>query len=151
MNEQHNSLITGVERPIEQRDGYSTDIGTLNTPLFDNEDAACLISPQEASQAIGKHQKPFFPERGEPTREAKIQCLGCAVIEECLEFAIDNNVKYGIWGGLSERQRRKVWKAQVEKDKETSRQLVRNMWATDASKFGVPVRILVGKPITALA
>lgn len=50
----------------------------------------------------------FFPERGESTREAKEVCQGCEVREECLDFAITNSEKHGIWGGLSERQRRRV-------------------------------------------
>lgn len=48
----------------------------------------------------------FYPERGENTREAVAVCVGCLVVEQCLHYAISNNIKVGIWGGLSERQRR---------------------------------------------
>lgn len=48
----------------------------------------------------------FFPERGERTDLAKAVCFGCPVREECLEYALANNEKHGVWGGLSERQRR---------------------------------------------
>jgi WhiB family redox-sensing transcriptional regulator len=50
----------------------------------------------------------FFPERGASTREAKAVCRGCEVRDECLEYALDQGEKFGIWGGLSERERRRV-------------------------------------------
>src|ERR1700739_605766 len=50
----------------------------------------------------------FFPERGASTREAKEVCRGCVVREDCLEYALANGEKFGIWGGLSERERRKI-------------------------------------------
>jgi len=48
----------------------------------------------------------FFPARGESTRDAKAVCAGCPVREECLEFALRLKVAHGVWGGLSERERR---------------------------------------------
>ena len=45
---------------------------------------------------------------GASTREAKEVCRGCVVREECLEFALQNGEKFGIWGGLSERERRRI-------------------------------------------
>ncbi len=50
----------------------------------------------------------FFPEKGCSAREAKKVCAGCAVRAECLEFALENNERFGIWGGLSERERRRL-------------------------------------------
>ena len=50
----------------------------------------------------------FFPEKGGSTREAKKVCLGCDVRVECLEYALANDERFGIWGGLSERERRRV-------------------------------------------
>lgn len=50
----------------------------------------------------------FFPEKGGSTREAKKMCLGCPVRSECLEYALSNDERYGIWGGLSERERRRL-------------------------------------------
>lgn len=48
----------------------------------------------------------FFPQRGESTREQKAVCRGCVARPECLEFAMVNVIKHGIWGGTSERERR---------------------------------------------
>jgi len=50
----------------------------------------------------------FFPEKGGSTREAKRICADCTVREECLEYALDNDERFGIWGGLSERERRRL-------------------------------------------
>lgn len=50
----------------------------------------------------------FFPEKGGSTREAKKICLGCEVRAECLEYALGHDERFGIWGGLSERERRRL-------------------------------------------
>jgi WhiB family redox-sensing transcriptional regulator len=50
----------------------------------------------------------FFPEKGGSTREAKRVCASCEVRAECLEYALDNDERFGIWGGYSERERRKL-------------------------------------------
>jgi WhiB family redox-sensing transcriptional regulator len=50
----------------------------------------------------------FFPEKGGSTKEAKRICAGCEVRAECLEYALANDERFGIWGGLSERERRKL-------------------------------------------
>lgn len=50
----------------------------------------------------------FFPARGEDTSEAKAVCRECAVQGECLEWSIAHGEKFGIWGGASERERRKL-------------------------------------------
>ncbi|GAA1480909.1 hypothetical protein GCM10009624_13490 [Gordonia sinesedis] len=50
----------------------------------------------------------FFPEKGGSTREAKRICSGCEVKAECLEYALHNDERFGIWGGLSERERRRL-------------------------------------------
>ncbi|KQT89369.1 hypothetical protein ASG49_16465 [Marmoricola sp. Leaf446] len=55
----------------------------------------------------------FFPEKGGSTREAKKVCLTCDVRQECLEYALAHDERFGIWGGLSERERRKLKKRAV--------------------------------------
>lgn len=50
----------------------------------------------------------FFPEKGGSTREAKKVCRGCEVRAECLEYALERDERFGIWGGLSERERRRL-------------------------------------------
>jgi WhiB family redox-sensing transcriptional regulator len=50
----------------------------------------------------------FFPERGASTREAKALCARCLVRDDCLAFALEAGIKHGVWGGMSERERRRV-------------------------------------------
>lgn len=50
----------------------------------------------------------FFPEKGGSTREAKAICQGCEVRDACLEYALTWEERFGIWGGLSERERRRL-------------------------------------------
>ena len=52
----------------------------------------------------------FFPEKGGSTRDAKKICTSCEVRNQCLEYALENDERFGIWGGLSERERRKLRK-----------------------------------------
>jgi WhiB family redox-sensing transcriptional regulator len=63
---------------------------------------------QDYANCLGVDPDLFFPERGVPTREAKAVCSGCVVREECLEYALANGEKHGIWGGTSERERRGI-------------------------------------------
>ena len=62
------------------------------------ENALCAQTDPEA----------FFPEKGGSTREAKRICLGCEVKDACLEYALAKDERFGIWGGLSERERRRL-------------------------------------------
>ncbi len=63
---------------------------------------------QESSNCLGVDPDLFFPERGASTKEAKEVCRGCIVRNDCLEFALANGEKFGIWGGMSERERRRI-------------------------------------------
>jgi WhiB family redox-sensing transcriptional regulator len=63
---------------------------------------------QERANCLGVDPDLFFPERGASTREAKSVCRSCEVRLECLEYALAHGEKFGIWGGLSERERRRV-------------------------------------------
>jgi WhiB family redox-sensing transcriptional regulator len=50
---------------------------------------------------------------GGSTREAKKVCTTCDVRSECLEYALSNDERFGIWGGLSERERRRLKKRAI--------------------------------------
>ena len=60
------------------------------------------------ANCLGVDPDLFFPERGASTKEAKEVCRGCIVREDCLEYALQNGEKFGIWGGMSERERRRI-------------------------------------------
>jgi WhiB family redox-sensing transcriptional regulator len=55
----------------------------------------------------------FFPEKGGSTRDAKKVCRSCDVRTECLEYALETDQKHGIWGGLSERERRRLRRGEI--------------------------------------
>ncbi|RKT85439.1 WhiB family transcriptional regulator, redox-sensing transcriptional regulator [Saccharopolyspora antimicrobica] len=63
---------------------------------------------QERALCAQTDPEAFFPEKGGSTREAKRICQGCEVRSECLEYALQHDERFGIWGGLSERERRKL-------------------------------------------
>ncbi|MCL2802854.1 MAG: WhiB family transcriptional regulator [Micrococcales bacterium] len=67
-------------------------------PLEWQQRALCAQTDPEA----------FFPEKGGSTREAKKVCAGCDVAVECLDYALANDERFGIWGGYSERERRRL-------------------------------------------
>ena len=62
---------------------------------------------QERALCAQTDPEAFFPEKGGSTREAKRICSGCEVRAECLEYALAHDERFGIWGGLSERERRR--------------------------------------------
>ena len=72
-------------------DGYAEEAGW-------QERALCAQTDPEA----------FFPEKGGSTRDAKRVCEACPVQSACLDYAMSKDEKFGIWGGLSERERRRL-------------------------------------------
>lgn len=58
----------------------------------------------------------FFPDKGGTSLPAKAVCARCDVREPCLDYALDNGERFGIWGGLSERQRRRILAPDVAPD-----------------------------------
>ncbi len=83
--------VPGVRRPVVDED---------DTALAWQADSLCAQTDPEA----------FFPEKGGSTRDAKKICGSCEVRAQCLEYALANDERFGIWGGLSERERRKLRK-----------------------------------------
>jgi WhiB family redox-sensing transcriptional regulator len=72
-------------------------------PEFEDDDQW-----QERGLCAQTDPEAFFPEKGGSTREAKRICQGCEVKDRCLEYALANDERFGIWGGLSERERRRL-------------------------------------------
>jgi WhiB family redox-sensing transcriptional regulator len=93
--------------------GTTTVGGATGSALNDAELADIFGLPEEAGwqeRALCSQTDPeaFFPEKGGSTREAKRICTGCEVRNECLEYALEHDERFGIWGGLSERERRRL-------------------------------------------
>jgi WhiB family redox-sensing transcriptional regulator len=81
----------------EQPERYEVAPATIEDDQW-QERALCAQTDPEA----------FFPEKGGSTREAKRICLGCEVKDACLDYALAHDERFGIWGGLSERERRRL-------------------------------------------
>jgi WhiB family redox-sensing transcriptional regulator len=75
--------------------------------LIDSILAAEETEWQDRALCAQTDPEAFFPDKGGSTRDAKNICLGCEVRAECLQYAVDNDERFGIWGGLSERERRR--------------------------------------------
>lgn len=52
----------------------------------------------------------FFPSDGVGVDRARKICANCPVTATCLEFALDERIDHGVWGGCSERERRRILK-----------------------------------------
>lgn len=63
---------------------------------------------QQRAACRGSDPELFFPDRGEDADPAKKICADCPVRQECLEAALARGERFGIWGGMSERERRKI-------------------------------------------
>jgi WhiB family transcriptional regulator, redox-sensing transcriptional regulator len=77
------------------------------------EEAPGELEWQERALCAQTDPEAFFPEKGGSTREAKRVCMSCEVRVQCLDYALENDERFGIWGGLSERERRRVKKHAV--------------------------------------
>jgi WhiB family redox-sensing transcriptional regulator len=60
------------------------------------------------SACRGLDSSMFFPGHDGDSEPALLVCSGCAVRDECLDFALETRQRYGIWGGTTERQRRRM-------------------------------------------
>jgi len=77
-------------------------------PLQRDEALLSVPAWQELGRCAESDPELFFPEKGGPTEEPKRVCRSCEVRVECLEYALENRERFGIWGGMSERQRRRI-------------------------------------------
>ena len=86
-----------------------TDVVPLGLDIFGiEEDGARGMAWLDGALCAQTDPEAFFPEKGGSTREAKKVCRSCEVRAECLEYALEHDERFGIWGGLSERERRRL-------------------------------------------
>jgi WhiB family redox-sensing transcriptional regulator len=104
---------------IDMTDGYRSAVpddwfvdpvrlGVPGVRRADVEDDAEVLTWQSDALCAQTDPEAFFPEKGGSTRDAKKICSSCEVRAQCLEYALQNDERFGIWGGLSERERRKL-------------------------------------------
>lgn len=93
--------------PMETSIGARPQLSLVPDPM-DDELATDEDQWQERALCAQTDPEAFFPEKGGSTREAKRICQGCEVRDECLDYALAHDERFGIWGGLSERERRRI-------------------------------------------
>jgi WhiB family redox-sensing transcriptional regulator len=88
-------------------DGYFADPDTrdLLGSLFGEQDEGDW---QDQGLCAEVDPDTWFPEKGGSVREAKQVCARCPVRAECLEYALAHDERFGVWGGLSETERRRL-------------------------------------------
>src|SRR5688572_21267260 len=95
----HACNYVSVVRLFKRRKPLESREGTMWRIRYDwQEEALCRQADADL----------FFPERGSPGDSAKRVCVNCSVRLECLEYALANAERYGIWGGLTERERTRL-------------------------------------------
>ena len=93
------SLVAGAEFDYDESDPNEVEVSF--------SEVYADVEWQDLGNCLGVDPDLFFPERGQSTREAKDVCMGCVVRIQCLDFALANNERHGVWGGLNERERRR--------------------------------------------
>ncbi|MDB5163638.1 MAG: putative WhiB family transcriptional regulator [Candidatus Saccharibacteria bacterium] len=62
----------------------------------------------EKAKCRGDGPNDYFPSDGLGVEAVKATCQACPVQEQCLEYALENRIEHGVWGGASERERRRI-------------------------------------------
>lgn len=94
----------------ETRAARPTNLALVkNTPGVAAEDDRAWVS-----KALCRGTEDALFVRGAKQREAAVLCRRCPVVRECGAEALDNRVEFGVWGGMTERQRRALLKQNPE-------------------------------------
>ena len=77
-----------------------------------------LLDPEKPdwsqhAECYGVDPDVFFPQRGQSLKPALSNCGPCTVRDKCLEYALERGEKHGVWGGASERERRRMRRARA--------------------------------------
>jgi WhiB family transcriptional regulator, redox-sensing transcriptional regulator len=81
--------------------------------VFDASNEEARIEWVSKARCLSRDPEDLFV-RGAAQRKATSICRECPVVAECLADALDNHMEFGIWGGLTERQRRALLKQHPE-------------------------------------
>lgn len=104
---------TGIPRPGRRGPDVPAETGH-KTPA---DSVARLFTPPPSWQAdaLCAQTDPeiFFPEKGGSTAEAEKVCARCPVAAECLDYALDNDERFGVWGGATLPRRRRLAKSLI--------------------------------------
>jgi len=104
------ATLAPVPVPADPRTVPANGVGDGDDRLSFAEIAAALLGPpgdwREKALCAQTDPEAFYPEKGGSTAPAKQVCAGCEVRDDCLADALAHDERFGVWGGLSERERR---------------------------------------------
>jgi len=111
-------LVSGpsVENQEVKEVGLGQQVQTLS-PSRGATEAPIDPNPKnwiDHASCYGSELAIFFPDNGATLARAQQICAGCKVEVACLEFALLKRIEHGVWGGVSERERRRMLKRQRE-------------------------------------
>jgi len=98
------------DEPMDLEAGTAPGRVWLPIPGFPGAEDEGELGWQTEALCAQTDPEAFFPEKGGSTRDAKKVCASCTVRSECLDYALANDERFGIWGGMSERERRRLRK-----------------------------------------
>jgi WhiB family redox-sensing transcriptional regulator len=78
------------------------DLGILRAPILDERPWAVFAACRDADSDL------FFPLTKDQESQAVAICGICPVLDDCLDYALDAGERYGVWGGTTERQRKRL-------------------------------------------
>ncbi len=86
---------------------------TNTRPPFDRADMLPVPITEERPWVVfsacrDKDADLFFPENKTNERTALSICAACPVQVDCLEYAFEADIRFGVWGGMTEKQRRRL-------------------------------------------
>jgi WhiB family transcriptional regulator, redox-sensing transcriptional regulator len=80
------------------------DFDLPTSPPADDEEHQWMLE----AKCRGRAPHDFFPSDGVGVEQARKVCADCPVKEPCLEYALTYRIDHGVWGGASERERRRI-------------------------------------------
>jgi len=78
------------------------EFNIFDAPVLDERPWAVFAACRDEKSMV------FFPQTKDEEKRALSICATCPVIEDCLGHALETNERYGVWGGTTEKQRRKL-------------------------------------------
>jgi WhiB family redox-sensing transcriptional regulator len=106
----------------------------LGRPVW-QQFGACRLPDNATPEQVHQWLNTFFPERGSSTKEAKAVCELCPVRQKCLDYALMNGEKFGIWGGTSERERRKIRKDRTAENEDWRKKLRQEYGLKESQRY----------------
>jgi WhiB family redox-sensing transcriptional regulator len=85
---------------VPMKDLYDATEPLLAVPITDERPWAAFAACRDLNPET------FFPMTREGERAAIRICHGCPVRLECLEYAVEARIRFGVWGGMTEKQQR---------------------------------------------